>query len=112
MGTGQAAENDGVVEGHVVLFVRGTHGTCRERSRCIVNTAELALALAWVSERVRCLPARGWPAGESQTPRDRRKQANAAWVRPFSATTFPLGDEITGNECASTTKTNSVEARL
>ena len=82
VGAGQEAGRDGGVEGHVVLFVRGTHGSCRGRSRCVVNTAELALALTWVSERVRCLPPRCGQAGASQTPRDRRQQTGSAQSDP------------------------------
>jgi hypothetical protein len=38
---GGGGEGGGVLEGHVVLFARGTHASCLQRSRCVVNTAEV-----------------------------------------------------------------------
>ena len=52
-----------VLEGHIVVFARGTHASCSQRSRCIVNTAEVALALDWAARRLQLLQCqRGAPA--------------------------------------------------
>ena len=47
-----APDANAMVEGHIVMFTRGKHGSCAERSRCVMNAAELALALDWGASKL------------------------------------------------------------
>ena len=87
----EGSESKDGVQGHIVLFARGTHGSCQTRSRCVVNTAELALSLQWTCRRLSLLALAGSPNSSS----DIHLQARPGFSAKTSAT-WRGGDDERG----------------